>query len=124
MLLDSSKQCHRYIETRRRGFFINRLPLLDLQSMVAQGDTFVPCACVKSQDTLRMRASRTIQHLCVWCLCLQVVPDKALLRLAAQRPDFVLELGLRMSQGLKQQLGQLEAIQQVGGCASTSSQLA
>lgn len=70
------------------------------------------------------KPSRTIQHLCVWCLYLQVVPDKALLRLAAQRPDFVLELGLRMSQGLKQQLGQLEAIQQVGGCASTSSQLA
>lgn len=44
---------------------------------------------------------------------LQVVPDKALLRLAAQRPDLVLELGLRMSQGLKQQLGQLQAVQQV-----------
>jgi hypothetical protein len=52
-----------------------------------------------------------------------VVPDKALLRLAAQRPDFVLELGLRMSQGLKQQLGQLEAIQQVGACETLGLQL-
>jgi hypothetical protein len=43
-----------------------------------------------------------------------VVPDKALLRLAAQRPDLVLELGLRMSQEMKQQLGQLEALQAVG----------
>jgi hypothetical protein len=43
----------------------------------------------------------------------QVVPDRALLRLAAQRPDLVLELGLRMSQEMKQQLGQLEALQQV-----------
>lgn len=55
-----------------------------------------------------------------WAVCcllagaLQVVSGKALLRLAAQRPDLVLELGLRMSQGLKQQLGELEAIQQVG----------
>lgn len=55
---------------------------------------------------------------------MQVVPDKALLRLAAQRPDLVLELGLRMSQGLKQQLGQLEAIQQVCLCWTWACQQA
>lgn len=45
---------------------------------------------------------------------MQVVSSKALLRLAASRPDLVLELGLRMSQEMEQQLGQLEALQQVG----------
>jgi hypothetical protein len=48
-------------------------------------------------------------------VCVQVVPGKALLQLASQRPDLALELGLRMSQGLKQQLGQLQAAQQVSG---------
>lgn len=51
------------------------------------------------------------------CAAVQVVPGAALLRLAGQRPDLVLELGLRMSQGLKQQLGQLQAVQQVSHCA-------
>jgi hypothetical protein len=55
----------------------------------------------------------------------QVVPDKPLLRLAATRPDLVLELGLRMSQEMKQQLGQLEALQQVGcvahGCGGATA---
>lgn len=45
---------------------------------------------------------------------LWVVSGKALLRLAATWPELVLELGLRMSQDMKQQLGRLEAIQQVG----------
>lgn len=62
-----------------------------------------------------------LTHVTWWCPpcgCVQVVPGKALLQLASQRPDLALELGLRMSQGLKQQLGQLQAAQQVGSRGS------
>lgn len=46
---------------------------------------------------------------------LWVVRDKALLRLAASRPDLVLELGLKLSQEMQDKVEVLEAQQQVRG---------
>lgn len=46
---------------------------------------------------------------------LWVVRGPALMALAARRPDLVLELGLKMSQDLAQQVEAMEANMQVGG---------
>lgn len=51
---------------------------------------------------------------------LWVVRGTAVLRLAASRPDFVLELGLKMSQEMAAQVGQLEADIQVRGSGSAT----